>query len=137
MFGFVCLGPNYLKHFFVQVDVVYGHSSHHIKGVEVYNGKLIAYGCGDFLTDYEGIEGGYDTLGFRDDLSLMYFVDLDVSSGNLSRLQFFPMRLKHMQVRRAIGSDEQWLFNNMKRQCQKFGTDIERLSENGPYSLVF
>ena len=39
------------------VDLVHGHSSHHAKGIEVYRGKLILYGCGDFLNDYEGISG--------------------------------------------------------------------------------
>jgi poly-gamma-glutamate capsule biosynthesis protein CapA/YwtB (metallophosphatase superfamily) len=39
------------------VDVVHGHSSHHVKGMEVYRDKLILYGCGDFITDYEGIPG--------------------------------------------------------------------------------
>ncbi|MEO6562748.1 MAG: CapA family protein, partial [Nitrosospira sp.] len=38
-------------------DVVHGHSSHHVKGIEVYKEKLILYGCGDFLNDYEGISG--------------------------------------------------------------------------------
>jgi poly-gamma-glutamate capsule biosynthesis protein CapA/YwtB (metallophosphatase superfamily) len=41
------------------VDLVYGHSSHHPKALEVYKGKLILYGCGDFLNDYEGI-GGFE-----------------------------------------------------------------------------
>jgi hypothetical protein len=31
------------------VDIVHGHSSHHPKGIEVFRGKLILYGCGDFL----------------------------------------------------------------------------------------
>ncbi|MFB6355325.1 MAG: CapA family protein, partial [bacterium] len=35
------------------VDVIHGHSSHHVKGFEVYNGRLILYGCGYFLTDYD------------------------------------------------------------------------------------
>src|SRR5262249_26154341 len=39
------------------VHVVHGHSSHHVKGLEVYRGHLILYGCGDFLNDYEGIAG--------------------------------------------------------------------------------
>ena len=34
------------------VDVVHGHSSHHVKGIEVYHGKPILYGCGDFINDY-------------------------------------------------------------------------------------
>lgn len=37
------------------VDVVHGHSSHHAKGAEVYRGKLILYGAGDLISDYEGI----------------------------------------------------------------------------------
>jgi Putative enzyme of poly-gamma-glutamate biosynthesis (capsule formation) len=42
------------------VDVIHGHSSHHIKGIEVYRGKLIMYGCSDLLNDYEGISGLYE-----------------------------------------------------------------------------
>ncbi len=37
------------------IDLIHGHSSHHVKAFEVYKGKLILYGCGDFLNDYEGI----------------------------------------------------------------------------------
>ena len=34
------------------VDIIHGHSSHHPKGIELYKGKLILYGCGDFLNDW-------------------------------------------------------------------------------------
>ena len=34
-------------------DVVHGHSSHHPKGIEIYRGRAILYGCGDLLNDYE------------------------------------------------------------------------------------
>jgi poly-gamma-glutamate synthesis protein (capsule biosynthesis protein) len=30
------------------VDLVHGHSSHHIKALELYRGQPIFYGCGDF-----------------------------------------------------------------------------------------
>jgi poly-gamma-glutamate capsule biosynthesis protein CapA/YwtB (metallophosphatase superfamily) len=33
-------------------DVVFGHSSHHIQDIEVYHGKPIIYGAGDFVDDY-------------------------------------------------------------------------------------
>jgi poly-gamma-glutamate capsule biosynthesis protein CapA/YwtB (metallophosphatase superfamily) len=56
------------------VDLVHGHSSHHVKGMELYRGKLILYGCGDFITDYEGI-GGCEA--YRPDLAVAYFVTLD------------------------------------------------------------
>ncbi|MFD2270191.1 CapA family protein [Undibacterium arcticum] len=60
------------------VDVVHGHSAHHVKGIEVYHGRPILYGCGDFLNDYEGI-GGYEA--YRSDLALMYFPTLDAATG--------------------------------------------------------
>lgn len=47
------------------VDVIHGHSSHHPRGVEVYGGRVILYGCGDFVNDYEGISGHER---YRDDL---------------------------------------------------------------------
>ena len=37
------------------VDVVHGHSSHHPRPVEVYRDRLVLYGCGDLINDYEGI----------------------------------------------------------------------------------
>ena len=49
------------------VDIVHGHSSHHVRPLEIYKGKLIVYGAGDFLNDYEGIEGNES---YRDDLAL-------------------------------------------------------------------
>jgi poly-gamma-glutamate capsule biosynthesis protein CapA/YwtB (metallophosphatase superfamily) len=33
-------------------DVVFGHSSHHVQGIEVYRGAPIVYGAGDFVDDY-------------------------------------------------------------------------------------
>ncbi len=62
------------------VDVIFGHSSHHLVGLEVYKNKLIIYGAGDFINDYEGI-GGHEK--YRGELSLMYFPELDPVTGNL------------------------------------------------------
>ncbi|MGZ8201227.1 MAG: CapA family protein, partial [Methylosarcina sp.] len=73
-----------------QVDVVHGHSSHHPMGIEIHRGKPILYGCGDFLNDYEGISGHEE---FRSDLSLMYFVTLEVATGKLVGLMMTPMRI--------------------------------------------
>jgi poly-gamma-glutamate synthesis protein (capsule biosynthesis protein) len=50
-------------------DIVHGHSSHHVKRIEVYGGRLVLYGCGDFITDYEGISG-YEA--YRPDFAVAY-----------------------------------------------------------------
>ena len=39
------------------VDLIHGHSVHHVRGLEIYHEKLIIYGCGDLIDDYEGIKG--------------------------------------------------------------------------------
>lgn len=117
--------------------MVYGHSSHHIKGVEVYRGKLIAYGCGDFISDYEGIKGDPSKDAFRDDLSFMYFVDLKTENGRLDALTLHPMRLKHMQVRRATEEgDRRWLYDNMRREVMRFGADLTKSTADGSFRLV-
>lgn len=109
------------------VDVIYGHSSHHVLGVEVYKGKPVLYGCGDFLNDYEGI-GGYEM--FRADLGLMYFVTIDPSVGKLLHLQMVPTRIQHFRVNIASYDEGKWLANVLTRESRKFGIRIERRPDN-------
>lgn len=104
------------------VDVIHGHSSHHPKGIEVYHNKLILYGCGDFLNDYEGI-GGYEN--FRSDLSLMYFAAIEQSTGNLTSLEMTPTQLKRFRVNRAIRNDAQFLREILNREGQGLGSHAE------------
>jgi poly-gamma-glutamate capsule biosynthesis protein CapA/YwtB (metallophosphatase superfamily) len=104
------------------VDLIYGHSSHHVKGIEVYGNKLILYGCGDFLNDYEGIKG---YPGFRSDLGLMYFASIDAKSGELLSLQMTPTAIRHFRVGRASGVDSLWLKNVANRECTKLGTSVD------------
>jgi poly-gamma-glutamate synthesis protein (capsule biosynthesis protein) len=104
------------------IDVIHGHSSHHVKGIEVYRGKLILYGCGDFLNDYEGI-GGY--AYYRADLGFMYFVSMASSTGKLVSLQMVPTQVKHFKVNRASKSDAVWLRDTLNREGERFGTRAE------------
>lgn len=105
------------------IDLIYGHSSHHIKGLEVYHNKLIIYGCGDFLDDYEGITGHEH---FRDDLALMYFVEINPETGKLVGLKMVPTQTKHLRVNNAPEQGIGWLHETMKRECKKLGSLVER-----------
>jgi poly-gamma-glutamate synthesis protein (capsule biosynthesis protein) len=106
-------------------DVVYGHSSHHPRPIEVYRDRLILYGCGDFITDYEGIAGHEE---FRDDLVLAYFASLD-SAGRLQQLTLAPFQLRRFQLVRPSAPDASWLREALARQCRPFGTRVELGSE--------
>jgi poly-gamma-glutamate synthesis protein (capsule biosynthesis protein) len=104
------------------VDVVFGHSSHHAKGIEIHRGKLVLYGCGDFIDDYEGIEGHE---GYRADLPLMYFATLDADSGRLLDLTLVPLHMRKFRLEAAAPADRQWLLAMLNREGQQFGTLFE------------
>lgn len=108
------------------VDLVYGHSSHHVKGIEVYSDRLILYGCGDFLNDYEGIRG-YEQ--FRGDLALMYFPTLD--DGRLIRLAMTATQTRHFRVNAAPEAGVRWLAETLNREGRQFGTRVARQGRNG------
>ncbi|MGE5339345.1 MAG: CapA family protein [Gemmatimonadota bacterium] len=109
-----------------RVDIVHGHSSHHPKGLEVHGGRLILYGCGDFINDYEGI-GGYEE--FRTGLGLMYFATLATADGSLARLQMTPTRVRRFRVERAGLDDAQWLRTALDRECGKLGAGIRQAAD--------
>lgn len=109
------------------IDVIHGHSSHHVRPIEVYKEKPIIYGCGDFINDYEGING-YDE--FRDDLVLMYFMSINPSTGNLVSMRMTPLQIKNFRLNRASRADALWLRDTLNRECREFGTRVEIKTDN-------
>lgn len=109
------------------VDIFYGHSSHHVKAIEVYKGRLILYGCGDFFNDYEGI-GGRES--FRGDLCLMYFADVDAWAGQLLALRMIPTQIRRFRLNRASDFDSNWLKDLLNREGNQFGTQVQLGAKN-------
>ncbi|AZO32104.1 CapA family protein [Mesorhizobium sp. M1B.F.Ca.ET.045.04.1.1] len=102
------------------ISIVHGHSSHHAKSIEVYRNRLILYGCGDFLNDYEGIKGHGQ---FRPDLALMYIADLGPRS-DLVALELVPFQIRRFQLIRAANRDVAWLQQTLDRESGQFGTGV-------------
>ncbi|HLE85758.1 MAG TPA: CapA family protein [Thermoanaerobaculia bacterium] len=113
------------------VAVVHGHSSHHPKAIEVHHGRLVLYGCGDFLTDYEGI-GGYEE--YRGGLALAYFPALDPATGALRSLEIAPFVHRRFRLERASSEDSRWLATLLTREGRAFGTSVE-FTEDGRLRL--
>ncbi|NUT52723.1 MAG: CapA family protein [Saccharothrix sp.] len=104
------------------VDVVHGHSSHHPRPIEVHRGKLILYGCGDLINDYEGI-GGYEE--YRDDLRLLYFATVRPGTGHLVRLRMAPVRAHRLSLRRTGRDDTAHLRSTLDRISRPFGSRVD------------
>ncbi len=115
------------------VDVVHGHSSHHPLAPEVFRERLILYGCGDLINDYEGIEGREQ---YRSDLALMYFPVLEAGSGRLLRLTMVPMRRRRFRLNRPAAEEAQWLAGTVDREAGRFGAGA-RVGANGWIELVW
>ena len=98
-------------------DIVFGHSSHHPRGFEVYRDRLILYGAGDYLNDYEGI-GGHEA--YRPELTLMYLPHL-APDGALVSLEMVPMRIRRLRLERARGDDARWLAEALDLASRPFG----------------
>lgn len=112
------------------VDLVHGHSSHHPRPLEVHRGRLVLYGAGDFLDDYEGISGHE---AFRGDLVLAYFATL-ARDGTLLDLRAAPFRLRRLRATRAAEADARWLANRLTEASAPFGTRL-RLDAHGRLAL--
>jgi poly-gamma-glutamate capsule biosynthesis protein CapA/YwtB (metallophosphatase superfamily) len=124
-----------------KVAAVFGHSAHHIQGIEVRAGKPIIYGAGGYIDDY-----ALDKV-YRNDLGFMYCLHVDVedssSSGDLPpprlrELELIPTKITHewrqpvgsaktpyfSYVNRAKAEDKAWLWKKVKTLSAEFGTKI-------------
>ncbi|MGK5740511.1 CapA family protein [Micromonospora sp. URMC 103] len=106
------------------VDVVHGHSSHHPRPVEVYRDRLVLYGCGDLVDDYEGISG-HDA--YRPELRLLWLPTLDAATGELRALRAAPLRTRRMRLERAGVAEARWLADRLGRLGERFEVDADGL----------
>ena len=113
------------------VDMVHGHSSHHPRPIEVYRGKLILYGCGDLVDDYEGIHG-HDQ--YRPDLRLLYLPRLDPTSAEQVELRMVALQARKMRLHWASHRDARWVKTVLDKVSRPFGSRID-LGSDGVLSL--
>ncbi|NSC23570.1 CapA family protein [Streptomyces albus subsp. chlorinus] len=103
------------------VDLVHGHSSHHPRPVELYRGRPVLYGCGDFVDDYEGI-GGHET--YRDDLRVLWSVTLGRPAAEPAGVRLVPFRARRLSLARAPAADTEWLRAVLDRVSGRFGVRV-------------
>jgi poly-gamma-glutamate synthesis protein (capsule biosynthesis protein) len=111
------------------VDVVHGHSSHHPRPLEVYDGRLVLYGCGDLVNDYEGIAG--EGARYRDDLRVLYVVDLSgpppgaTTGWSVRDVRLVVLQSRRLRLELAEAADVTWLADRLTSASQRFGVRLE------------
>ncbi|MEV0810090.1 CapA family protein [Micromonospora sp. NPDC050200] len=111
------------------VHLVHGHSSHHPRPIEIHRGRLIFYGCGDLLDDYEGI-GGQES--YRPELRLLHLATFDADG--LVRLRLVPVRVRRMRLERAAPAEARWLADLADRLGEPYRTRFH-LGDDGVIEL--
>ena len=116
-------------------DVVWGHSSHHVKAFEVVSPgpwmpcrSPVLYGCGDLVNDYEGIEH-LSAAAFRDGAGLLYHLEFESrpdrggDRATLVSAEATPTTTKFLAVNRAEdgGEDARWLASTLSREGSRLG----------------
>ncbi len=95
-------------------DVVFGHSGHVFRAVEIYRGRPILYCTGNFVDDY-----AVDEVE-RNDESFIFFVD--IGPGGPTRLRLYPTIISQCQARLAPVSRAGEIAYKMLRLCERTGT---------------
>lgn len=107
-------------------DVIHGHSSHHPRPIEVYRGRLILYGCGDLINDYEGITS---REGFDASAVCLYFVQLSQETGTLQQLDIVPLQLRRLRLLHAGPAARRSLQSLLETEGRKFSTGLQTLAD--------
>lgn len=107
-------------------DVVFGHSAHIFRGVEIYRGRPLVYSAGDFIDDY-----AVDAEE-RNDESFIFVVETE---GDIpARLQLVPTIITGFQARLA-GKSSRRIAERMQRLSAQLGTQSTWAEDAGTLEI--
>lgn len=98
-------------------DIVYGHSPHVVRGIEIYNERPILYSTGDFVDDYTV------DRSVRNDESFIFVVS--IGSKGVRRIILHPTLIKNMEVLIAPLPEGREISEKMINLCYQFGTECK------------
>lgn len=104
-------------------DIVFGHSPHVFRAVELYSGGVIMYSVGNFIDDY-----AVDEIE-RNDRSFIFIVE--TAEDKVTSLRLYPTVIRDFQARKARGREAEDIATKMKRLCTEYGTRAEWLADKG------
>ena len=98
-------------------DLIHGHSAHIFQGIEIYNGKPIIYGAGDFIDDYMVYPDQHNDHSF--------LFKAIITKDGIQKIELIPVYISEMQVNLAKDELAHKILNHMKKLSAEFGTKLE------------
>ena len=99
--------------------MLHGHSAHIVQGIERIAGRPALYDTGDFVDDYR-------VRPERNDLSLLFLLDVDTATKRATRVTGVPVTLARCQVNLAPEPLAGAICERMARLCAGLGTETAR-----------
>lgn len=96
-------------------DIVFGHSGHVFRGIEVYKQKPILYCTGNFVDDY-----AVDEIE-RNDESFVFLLETD--RRDVGEIILYPTHIRDYHATRAKGIASQGIAIKMQKLCTAFKTE--------------
>jgi poly-gamma-glutamate synthesis protein (capsule biosynthesis protein) len=97
-------------------DVIFGHSAHVCRGIEIFERRLILYSTGDFVDDY-----AVDPVE-RNDRSWAF--ELHADARRITSLHLYPTVIRDCQARLAGGGEAREMVATMKDLCARLMTAL-------------
>jgi len=98
-------------------DLIFGHSCHVFRGIEIYRGRPILYSAGNFVDDY-----AVDPVE-RNDQSFVYVTELENTI--LRALRLYPTMIRRCHAFLAEGIYALGIAKKMRELCAAFNTTAD------------
>lgn len=98
-------------------DLIFGHSCHVFRGIEIYRGRPILYSAGNFVDDY-----AVDPVE-RNDQSFVYLTEFENTI--LQTLRLYPTMIRRCHAFRAEGVYALGIAKKMRELCAAFSTTAD------------
>lgn len=109
-------------------DIIFGHSAHVCRGVEVYQGKVIIYSAGDFVDDY-----AVDEME-RNDRSAIFGIEGE--KGKIAAVYFYPTVIANFQAKMARREALVEIRQKMGLLCRDLGTETRWNDTRGRLEVI-
>lgn len=99
-------------------DLIFGHSGHVFRGIEIYKNRPIIYSAGDFIDDY-----AVDEIE-KNDESFIFVLEQDSSL----KLYLYPTCINQFQANLASSHRERVILSKMESLCKDLGSKLKCFS---------
>jgi poly-gamma-glutamate synthesis protein (capsule biosynthesis protein) len=103
-------------------DLIFGHSGHIFRGIEVYKNRPIIYCAGDFIDDY-----AVDEIENNDE-SFIFLVEMETRDS--ITLRMYPTCISRFQANLATFNQKDAILSKMQSLCKELGTTVKSFPDH-------